>query len=57
MYDLVEFVIPLSFLVVISLTRGPGQVLHDIPDIRLFWSTDERFLSQFTEGEVNKFKR
>lgn len=33
-----------------------AMVLFDIPDIRLFWSTDPRFLSQFTDGVVNKFK-
>lgn len=32
------------------------MVLFSIPDIRLFWSTDERFLSQFTAGEITTFK-
>lgn len=32
------------------------MILYDIPDVRLFWSTDERFLSQFKEGVLNKFK-
>lgn len=30
--------------------------MFDIPDIRLFWSEDERFLSQFTEHSTAKFK-
>lgn len=29
--------------------------LFSIPDIRLFWSTDERFLSQFKAGQINTF--
>lgn len=33
-----------------------AMVLFSIPDIRLFWSTDERFLSQFDEGKINAFK-
>lgn len=34
-----------------------AMVLFDIPDIRLFWSCDERFLSQFRDGSLNqKFK-
>lgn len=32
------------------------MVLFSIPDIRLFWSTDPRFLSQFTEGQISTFK-
>lgn len=30
-----------------------AMVLFDIPDIRLFWSCDERFLAQFADGDLN----
>lgn len=35
-----------------------AMILYDIPDIRLFWSKDSGFLSQFDESAVkqNKFK-
>lgn len=33
-----------------------AMVLFSIPDIRLFWSEDERFLSQFEPGKINQFK-
>jgi phenylalanyl-tRNA synthetase alpha chain len=32
------------------------MILFSIPDIRLFWSTDERFLSQFEDGKISTFK-
>lgn len=32
------------------------MILFKIPDIRLFWSEDPRFLSQFSKGEVVEFK-
>jgi phenylalanyl-tRNA synthetase alpha chain len=33
-----------------------AMVMFNIPDIRLFWSTDPRFLSQFKAGKVTQFK-
>lgn len=32
-----------------------AMVLFSIPDIRLFWSTDERFTSQFVNNEIVTF--
>src|SRR5579859_6083403 len=31
-----------------------AMILFEIPDIRLFWSEDSRFLSQFEEGKITK---
>lgn len=33
-----------------------AMLLFEIPDIRLFWTQDERFHSQFKAGTINKFK-
>ncbi|PLB55711.1 putative phenylalanyl-tRNA synthetase alpha subunit [Aspergillus steynii IBT 23096] len=33
-----------------------AMLLFNIPDIRLFWSRDERFLSQFEAGRISRFE-
>mmetsp|Transcript_5014 Transcript_5014/g.10606 ORF Transcript_5014/g.10606 Transcript_5014/m.10606 type:complete len:146 (+) Transcript_5014:201-638(+) len=33
-----------------------AMILFEIPDIRLFWTDDERFQSQFKEGQITKFE-
>jgi len=34
-----------------------AMVLFDVPDIRLFWTQDKRFLEQFSDGNIsNRFK-
>eukprot|EP00977_Amphora_coffeiformis_P027169 scaffold34593_cov179-Amphora_coffeaeformis.AAC.7 len=33
-----------------------AMILFDIPDIRLFWSEDERFHTQFASGEIIQFQ-
>ncbi|KAL2008663.1 hypothetical protein VTN00DRAFT_6857 [Thermoascus crustaceus] len=33
-----------------------AMLLFNIPDIRLFWSRDERFLSQFKAGTITRFE-
>lgn len=33
-----------------------AMILFNIPDIRLFWSSDPRFHSQFSDGKITKFQ-
>ena len=33
-----------------------AMIFFDIPDIRYFWTEDERFLNQFKSGQINKFQ-
>ena len=33
-----------------------AMILFDIPDIRLFWSSNPKFLKQFSSGGITKFK-
>ncbi|KAJ9617673.1 phenylalanyl-tRNA synthetase alpha subunit, mitochondrial [Knufia peltigerae] len=60
-------VVQQSILNKAGLTRGIGwawglgierfaMLLFGIPDIRLFWSTDKRFLQQFSSGKITKFE-
>lgn len=32
-----------------------AMILFGVPDIRLFWSSDDRFTSQFISGEIKRF--
>jgi phenylalanyl-tRNA synthetase alpha chain len=45
---------PLAWAFGLGLERI-AMILFDIPDIRLFWSKDPRFLSQFEPGKITKF--
>ena len=51
----------LSILIVLQIGWAFGlglerlaMAMYDIPDIRLFWSEDERFLSQFRIDNVHR---
>lgn len=33
-----------------------AMIMFNIPDIRLFWTTDKRFLDQFQAGKISQFK-